>query len=178
MVVRQETSGPAVDIVPGQQTAATRTGQIVVGMDGSARSMAALEWAVAEARVRGCGVKIVMAWQHPQAYGAADVWGLGTDPSLDAAEVLASAADAEAERLAEQAAPARDVPMTWETVEGHPAEVLVGISGNADLLVVGSRGHGGFVGMLLGSVSQHVVAHAKCPVLVVPDPQRHDGEAG
>lgn len=178
MAVRQETPGPAVDIVPGQHTEATRTGLIVVGMDGSTRSMAALAWAIAEARVRGCGVKIVMAWQQPQAYGAADVWGLGTDPSLDAAEVLASAAEAEAARLAEQAAPTGDVPMTWKTVEGHPVRVLVHTSESADLLVVGSRGHGGFVGMLLGSVSQNVLAHARCPVVVVPDPQRHGGETG
>ncbi len=118
-----------------------------------------------------------MAWQHPQAYGAANVWGLGMDPSLDAAEVLASAAEAAAARLVKQTGPTCGVPMTWQTVEGHPAWVLVDTSESADLLVVGSRGHGGFVGMLLGSVSQHVLAHARCPVVVIPDPQRHEADA-
>ena len=59
------------------------------------------------------------------------------------------------------------VRIEQEVLEGHPAQLLVTAAEGADLVVVGSRGHGGFVGMLLGSVSQHVAAHAPCPVLVV-----------
>ncbi len=64
------------------------------------------------------------------------------------------------------------VPMTQETAEGHPAHVLLESVGESDIMVVGSRGHGGFVGSMLGSISQHVVSHSRCPVVVVPAPQR------
>jgi len=107
--------------------------------------MAALSWAVQEARLRGGSVHAVMAWQQPQAYGAANVWVIGLDASLDTPTLLASAA-AEAARLGEQAGHTPDVVMTTEAIEGHPAEALLGAAEDADLLVVGSRGHGGFVG--------------------------------
>jgi hypothetical protein len=93
------------------------------------------------------------------------------DPSLDARAVLAAAADSEAARLKEEIVP-NDVPTTWDVVQGHAAWKLIDMSKGADLLVVGSRGHGGFVGAMLGSVSQHCVIHARCPVVVVPDPER------
>jgi nucleotide-binding universal stress UspA family protein len=64
------------------------------------------------------------------------------------------------------------VPTTQETAEGHPAQVLLESVGENDIMVVGSRGHGGFVGAMLGSISQHVVSHSRCPVVVVPAPQR------
>jgi nucleotide-binding universal stress UspA family protein len=67
------------------------------------------------------------------------------------------------------------VTTTWEAVEGNPAHALIAASEDADLLVVGSRGHGAFVGALLGSVSQQVVAHARCPVVVVPTPPAGEG---
>lgn len=66
---------------------------------------------------------------------------------------------------------ADEVPVEGRLVQGHPASVLIDASAHADLLVVGSRGHGGFVGALLGSVSHRCVAHAACPVVVVPPPQ-------
>ena len=131
--------------------------------------MAALEWAVQEARLRGGSVHAVMAWHRIHVYG--ETLGLGLPHDAD--EALASAAGVEATWLADQTV-SLDVPTTWEAVEGHPAWVLVGAAEKADLLVVGSRGHGGFVAMLLGSVSHHVLAHARCPVVVVPDPQRRD----
>ena len=99
------------------------------------------------------------------------------DPSFNADGRLTSAAEAQVARLAEQAGPSNGLQTMWEAIEGHPAEVLVEASKDADLLVVGSRGHGGFIGMLLGSVSQHVLAHARCPVVVVRDPQPHDADA-
>lgn len=147
------------------------TGRIVVGVDGSAGSTAAVEWAVQEARLRGGGVHLVVAWQNPRT-SAANVWALGLDPSIDPQRLLDSAAADGAARIGEQAARGQNAATTWEAVEGHPAKTLLDVAKSADLLVVGSRGHGGFVGALLGSVSQHVVAHASCPVVVIPAPER------
>ncbi|MEO5709812.1 MAG: universal stress protein [Nocardioidaceae bacterium] len=146
--------------------------RIVVGVDGSPGSVLALEWAVREAGQRGATAHAVMAWEHPQPY-AANVWGLGMDPALDIQEALASAAAAEAARIAGEVGEAQDMVVTSAAFEGHPATALLQAAQDADLLVVGSRGHGGFVGALLGSVSQHVVCHASCPVVVVPDADRH-----
>lgn len=115
----------------------------------------------------------VVAWQYPQATSASAL-GLGMDPSIDPQRALATAAADAAARLGMEASRSRDVATTWEAVEGHPAQALLAVAENADLLVVGSRGHGGFVGALLGSVSHHVVAHARCPVVVIPTPERHD----
>jgi nucleotide-binding universal stress UspA family protein len=67
------------------------------------------------------------------------------------------------------------VTLTQEVVEGHAAKVLLDAATGSDLLVVGSRGHGEFAGALLGSISQHVVSHAPCPVVVVPDSRAHGG---
>ncbi|GAA5189695.1 universal stress protein [Arthrobacter gyeryongensis] len=146
--------------------------RIVVGVDGSDGSLAAVHWAVGEARLRGAGLHLVMAWQYPRYFGGPDVWGLGMDPSGDSGTILAGAADTEITRLGKEAGEGQSVAITWEAVEGHPAEVLVRAGRDAAMLVVGSRGHGGFVGALLGSVSQHVVAHARCPVVLIPDPSR------
>lgn len=143
--------------------------RIVVGVDGSAGSGAALEWAVDEAQLRGVPVHAVMAWQPPQFYGAGNIWALGMDPSGDTARELSAAAARTVAGLAEDAAHGHDVVITSAAVEGHPAEALLRTAEDAAVLVVGSRGHGGFAGVLLGSVSQHVVAHARCPVVVVPD---------
>ena len=145
--------------------------RIVVGVDGSDGSLAAVHWAVGEARLRGARLHLVMAWQYPQYY-ATDGWGLSMDPSGDSATILAGAADTEITRLGKEAGEGQSVTITCEAVEGHPAEVLVRTARSAAMLVVGSRGHGGFVGALLGSVSQHVVAHARCPVVLIPDPSR------
>ena len=167
----------AASSAAGAPNASSGTGRIVIGVDGSAGSTAALEWAVREAELRGGSVHAVMAWQHPRT-NAANAWGLGMDPSIDSQRALATAAAGEAARLGEEASQGRDVAMTREAVEGHPAQALLAVAEDTDLLVVGSRGHGGFIGLLLGSVSQHVVAHARCPVVVVPAPeQRHDAAA-
>ena len=147
-------------------------GKIVVGVDGSAGSLAALHWAVQEARLRGVAVHAVMVWQHPQFYGGPDGWVVGMDPSGDTGQVLAAAANAEVARFGEEAVQGTDVEIVCEAIEGHPAEALVLMAKDAAALVVGSRGRGGFVGALLGSVSQHVVAHARCPVVLIPDPER------
>lgn len=146
--------------------------RIVVGVDGSAGSVDALSWAVQEARLRATSVHTVMAWQHPSAYGASNAFGLGMDPSFGTQQTLASLAEGKAAQLVDEASQVHEVPITWEAIEGHPALALLSTVGDSDLLVVGSRGHGGFVGALLGSVSQHVVTHAHCAVVVIPGRER------
>lgn len=148
--------------------AESRGGGIVVGIDGSAGSLRALRWAVQEAQLRGLKVRAIMAWEQPVAYGSSTMWSLGVDPSAESKEDLALAARIEVSRLEGESGPVDDIAISYEALEGHPAEVLLLAAQDAELLVVGSRGHGGFVGALLGSVSQHVVQHARCPVTVIP----------
>jgi nucleotide-binding universal stress UspA family protein len=133
------------------------TKRIVVGVDGSDASIDAVRWALLQAGLTGCSLEAVTSWQYPKEYGAQ--W-VAEDVNWDAM----------AKTILEDSLAKFDlkgVEVTRTITQGHPAEVLTDASANADLLVVGSRGHGGFVGMLLGSVSQHVCAHAHCPVLVV-----------
>lgn len=144
----------------------SRTERIVVGVDGSEGSLVAVRWALDEAGRRQAPVHLVFAWQMPEAYGPINVWG--ADVAQNSRHEWAERARAEAERLAGQIEDRPDVSMSWEVIQGHPAHALVGVAQANDLLVVGTRGHGGFVGALLGSVSQHVVSHAVCPVVVVP----------
>lgn len=143
-------------------------GRIVVGVDGSASSMAAVNWALDEAELRGVGVQAVMAWQNPMLYNAPNVMAVST---LISGDDLAAAAASEVARIAAEAGQNRTASIAADAVEGHPAQALISTAHDAALLVVGSRGHGGFVGALLGSVSQHVVAHAECPVVVITRPR-------
>ena len=138
------------------------TGRIVVGVDGSPASLDALRWSVRQAELTGDNVEAVMSWEFPSEYGlgfypVAVDYGQGVD--------WAERAHSLVEMMLSQVDSAVSVAVT--VVEGHPAEVLIGVAAGADLLVVGSRGRGGFAGMLLGSVSTHVLAHAPCPVLVI-----------
>jgi nucleotide-binding universal stress UspA family protein len=136
--------------------------RIVVGVDGSKSSARALSWAVQQAELTGAVLEVVTTWEWPTSYG----WGLvipeGWSPTDDAQKVLDEALGSLAE--AHPGVTIRPV-----IIEGHPAPVLVHESEGADLLVVGSRGHGEFAGMLLGSVSEHCVTNAHCPVLVLRD---------
>ena len=134
--------------------------RIVVGVDGSPSSMTALRWAILQAELTGCDVEAVIAWRLPSRYGFAPVTDRATDFEGDARKVLADA-------LNEASSVEPDVVIRSSVVEGHPAEVLVRAARGADMLVVGSRGHGGFTGAVLGSVSQYCVHHAPCPVLVI-----------
>lgn len=131
---------------------------IVVGVDGSPSSNRALTWALAQAGVTGATVHAVTAWEYPNLYG-----GYPGTQSMDwAANARLTLDTALSASLGKQSA-----DVVSAVVEGHPAKVLLDAAAQAELLVVGSRGHGGFVEMLLGSVAQHLVAHAACPVLVV-----------
>ncbi len=139
--------------------------RIVVGVDGSSASIDALRWAVRQASLTGATVEAVIAWRYPMAFGGYPI-AAETDWPSNAAQVLDTALG--------QAQVSEAAPVTRKVVEGHPAQVLVEAAADADLLVVGSRGHDSFAGMLLGSVSEHVTAHASCPVLVV----RHQDAEG
>jgi nucleotide-binding universal stress UspA family protein len=139
---------------------------VVVGVDGSAGSVAALRWAGGYAAAAGARLRAVLTWRYPAAVERAPV---GKAPPSVSEEVRAQMNEHLATAIAE-AAPAVDVEP--EIGYGHPAEVLVRESDEADLLVVGNRGHSAFTGMLVGSVSMHCVTHARCPVVVV---RRRDG---
>lgn len=148
--------------------------RIVVGMDGTKGSAAALRWALEEAQLRGVEVRAVMAWHQPVAIGASSgmSYSLGVDPAIATQFVLSAAVEAEVEKSRAKLDEGFDVVVACETLEGDPGATLVRAAEGAALLVVGTREHGGFVGAILGSVSHHVVAHATCPVVVVADPSR------
>jgi nucleotide-binding universal stress UspA family protein len=135
---------------------------IVVGVDGSDGAQEALRDAIQEARLRGAGLRVVTAWHvSTMAYGG----GLAPDVDPSMFEKSARAAlDAALAALGEQA---DGVVIERAVRMGQPAQVLVEEARGADLLVVGSRGHGGFVGLLLGSVSHQCALHASCPVVIV-----------
>lgn len=133
--------------------------RIVVGVDGSQQSRRALVWAARVAQATGAAIDAVIAWHYPVSYGwsyTAGEW----NPENDARKCLEEAIDA----VFVDGRPPR---LNVEVREGLPAKVLLDASRHATLLVVGSRGHGGFAGLLLGSVSASCAEHAACPVLVV-----------
>ena len=139
--------------------------QVVVGVDGSEDSRRALRWASEEASEHGAELVAVSSWSQPLLLPTPQQSGvpLETDPTR-LAENTRAMLD---ETLSEVLGDSPSVSVKPSVVEGSPAKVLIDLSGSADLLVVGSRGVGGFTGLLLGSVSQHVAAHAQCTVTVV-----------
>ncbi len=139
--------------------------RIVVGVDGSPSSRAALRWAVGQATATGGTVDAVMAW-HAQA--APLVGGFGQTPKeVDDTDVLADETRQALDKvIGEEVQADQSRVVRPRVIMGHPAEALMFAASDADLLAVGSRGHGGFTGVLLGSVSQYLVHHANCPVLV------------
>lgn len=140
--------------------------RIVVGVDGSPGSKTALRWAMNQARLTGATVQAVISWQDPAQYGTAYGWTAAAFEGDTFATTMAKVLD---ETVAEVSAQLpHPVTVLAQVVEGHPAESLLHAAAGAQLLVVGSRGHGTFAGIILGSVSQHCVQHAPCPVVVVP----------
>ncbi|HUO48787.1 MAG TPA: universal stress protein [Acidimicrobiales bacterium] len=140
--------------------------RIVVGVDGSPSSVRALHWAADQARRTGDRLEVVTTWEFPTTYGWVPPYPPDFDPSGDARRLLEETVAAE---LGDHAG----IDVELVVVEGHAAPVLVEQAKGAQLLVVGSRGHGGFAGMLLGSVSEHCVHHASCPVIVVRGTHEH-----
>ena len=142
---------------------------IVVGVDGSEGSKLALRWACEEAaRLDGAKVVAVATWTYPVV--AASPWMGGYDVPMDLTEPTAQALQDAVDEVVAAGAPAAQIET--KVVCGPAAGTLIEAGKDADLLVVGSRGLGGFTGLLLGSVSHQVAAHAPCPVIVVP--VRHD----
>ena len=134
--------------------------RIVVGIDGSPAAHEALEWALDEARRRDATVEVVLAWYEPFVMGYDYLGEL--DPSAFAAE---------AERIMDATIAAVDttgVTVEHKVIPGRPSQVLVEEAKGAALLVVGSRGRGGFSGLLLGSVSQQASHHSPCPIVIIP----------
>ena len=157
-------------------------GEIVIGVDGSESSHRALRWAFDEARLRDDAVVVVHAYERPRVrnpyatvypYIPADTFRVATEYERRMREEQDTHARQHAEGIIQRALDQAG----WSGVEGpvvkrltvarDAARTLVEMSEHADLLVVGSRGHGGFTGLLLGSVSQHCAHHARCPVVIV-----------
>jgi nucleotide-binding universal stress UspA family protein len=142
---------------------------IVVGVDGSADSKDALRWAARQAEVTGTALDVVTAWHMPVDFGT--VWQMpatyGKTRDLSETGLATDAHATLSAAIEEVLGPKPRVEVTPKLVAGHAAQVLIDASRKAALLVVGGSGHGGFAGMLLGSVSQHCVHHAACPVVVV-----------
>ncbi|MFC8190330.1 universal stress protein [Cellulomonas sp. NPDC057328] len=141
----------------------TREHEVLVGVDGSAASLHALDWALHEARTRGCGVRVLVAYALPSFTAASLDGGYA---ALDDDTIRAGAQSVLDEALLH----ARDagVPVEGRVVTGDAAAVLVDASRSVDLAVVGTRGRGGFADRLLGTVSSALPAHAWCPTVVVP----------
>jgi nucleotide-binding universal stress UspA family protein len=181
---------------------AQHDGRIVVGVDGSAGSHTALRWAIGEARLRGSTIHAVLGWVHHPTWGYSGTGGAFPPnyqpsggplpgelaPSLadptDTIPVVDEAAEgtvddvlnkAVEQALSEDARSGQDpVIITSEVIQGHAAKVLVDAAGESDLLVLGAHGHGGLVGARIGSITQHVVSLARCPVVVIPTAELPD----
>ena len=137
---------------------------ILVGVDASEPSKAALSWALRQAEMSGARLLAVTAWQPVAPAG----WGVGPE-DLD---WRSDAEVAQSRAIQQIVGDQPDVAVNTLIEQGHPALVLVEEARDAELLVVGNRGLGEFAGMLVGSVSEYCVAHAPCPVVVVPAPFR------
>ncbi|ALV39227.1 universal stress protein [Streptomyces sp. CdTB01] len=134
---------------------------IVVGIDGSPASAKALDWATEEARLRGAVLRILHAWSSPYH---------GSEIARRACEAVHEPLQRAAEETIDAAlghTMALDVAIERRTVQGPPTQALIEAAQDADLLVVGARGHGGFATLLLGSVSHQCALHAPCPVVIV-----------
>ncbi|MCX2924768.1 universal stress protein [Streptomyces sp. NEAU-W12] len=147
------------------------SGLIVVGVDGSASGLAAVGAAAVEARRRGAGLRVVHAFLWPAMHVPLGASPLG--PPEGGLRTMAEKLVAEAVAHAESVAP--DVEVSHAVVTGEPLTVLEAQSRDAELVVVGSRGMGGFIGLLVGSTAVHLASHGRCPVLVVRETGAADG---
>ena len=152
-----------VAIVRGAPPAGASRRRVVVGIDGSETSRRALDWGLDEARARQCPIEVVHSWTPPYAYG------YPTPIALDPSEAEARAKDMVASFVS--AADTAGLPHPVEQIVvsgGSPAGALLVRADGADLVVVGSRGVGGFRGLLLGSLAHQMATHAPCPAVIVP----------
>lgn len=150
---------------------AQNTSLTVVGVDSSDSSYAALGWALTDAQRRGPGTTVHVVSVHPAEYAGAMAdaplaWHNDSEHRDRVRDLISSAL----KRAVDEGL--GDVTVTRQESVGHTAKILLDAAFDADLLVVGRRGHGGFAGLLLGSVAQTCVAHSHCPVVVVPHADR------
>lgn len=145
-------------------TASGNGHRIVVGIDGSQPSQEALVWAVRKAEPTGASIDAVIAWHNPVVIGGMPVAPIAVLEESDFGRFAATTL-----KNSIRAVVSADSPVSIRPVvrQGNAAQVLLDAAGGADLLVVGSRGYGGFAEPLLGSVSQHCVHHAPCPVVII-----------
>jgi nucleotide-binding universal stress UspA family protein len=144
-------------------TTVTAWKTVLVGFDGSPSSHKALTWAAAEAAGHGADLVVLNVWEHtllPPAGSVSVSERYVPDPSQRTADDLI-------EDIKKVLGDDPPLVVHPRVKQGNPSKVLIEESAGADLLVVGTRGHGGFTGLVLGSVSQHVAAYADCPVTVV-----------
>lgn len=153
-----------------RETVSGPGGRVVVGVDGSEGSRRALRWALSDAGCRGWAVDAVSVWRDP--YGGEMAFEYQAPYfRRDRAARLERAEEDLAEAVAEAVGASPAVAVEPVVVDGDPAQILCDRSAEADLLVVGSRGHGGFARLLLGSVSSACAHHSRCPVVIVPGPR-------
>lgn len=136
--------------------------RIVVGIDGSESSLAALAWAQRQASLTGAALEVVTAWEYPTTFG----WSIALPEELDLSREAATMLAAAVDRVL---GTPPSIKPTETVVEGHPTLALLEVSARCDLLVVGCRGMGALKGMLVGSVSGYLASHAHCPVVIVHD---------
>jgi nucleotide-binding universal stress UspA family protein len=133
---------------------------VIVGVDGTPSSVNALRWAARQAELTGARLRVVTTWAFPATVGWVPPYPEDFDPEADARAV-------QDETVTEALGEDPRIPIDRVVVEGHASATLIEMSHEASLLVVGCRGHGAVSGLLVGSVSEHVVCHASCPVVVV-----------
>ena len=141
------------------------TYRIVVGVDGSAHSEAALRWSLDEAAARGGSVTALLSWQVP----------FLSIPGAFDREELEQTYKNYVNEIVSAVAPSPPVPLATVVAEGDPAESLITAARDAELLVVGTRGRSPFAGLVLGSVSQRCAAAARCPVVLVRQDEEQSG---
>lgn len=154
-----------VVIVPSDEPTHTIPRRIVVGVDGSANSLAALRWAARRAQATRSTLQAMTVWVRPM--GGTTLSPLTPDRDADDARHLAGAAALD-DFIAQAHLPT-NITIDRLSIEGTPAKTLIDHARGADLLVVGARGHGGFAGLLVGSVANTVIHHLPCPVAVIRD---------
>ena len=135
---------------------------LIVGIDGSENSVAALRWAVSQAALTGATIRAITTWEFPV---FADTSGMVAIPGPD---FFVSGAQATLDDAIARADVGPDLKVIGEVVEGHPSRVLLDRSTDAAMLVVGRRGHSGILGAFTGSVANACAAHAQVPVVIVP----------
>jgi len=155
--------------VPGRQ-------RIVVGVDGSECAAEALTWALREAVLRGADLDAVASWQPPAMLGSAAAFAYVDLSTVDLAGPTAEVLDKAVAAAVGDVPGADSVTVRPHVVEAYPVRALLEAAEGADLLVVGSRGHGELSGVLLGSVGLHCVTHSPCPVVVVRGSRPHEAQ--